>query len=410
MYGAMTAQQVDNRLLGRLLSEEEHDLQWDSFSPEEWDLIVRRAQAEGVASLLYWRLIQSDRLRLLPDSLQATLRALYHSLRMNNEQLIHELKTLTRLFADKGIPVVALKGICFALTIYPDPALRPMVDLDLLVPASDLPEAVRIAKETGYVEPVPEAFPGLDNLLLHAVGLQKTTAPFTALELHHSLVAEKSFSYAVTVDWFWTQTEPIAKSSSETGLRDLLMLSPTAQVLYACAHAMLKHGARNTSLRWLYDLDRLICVHAKRMDWELLLAQARQFEWGSAVYTALLQTIEFFGTPVPNHVLTDLSGISDRNTDLIATYQGQPATHTLEEYQKLKFLDWQARIRLVLALMVPSPAYMRWRYGLKTYWVLPAYYLYRWWGIFRDVVRTVIVLIRKSRADIHLNHAPDNKI
>jgi hypothetical protein len=397
----MTAQPVDNHLLGRILSGGDHDLDWDSFSPADWDRIVRLAQAEGVASLLYWKLTQSDKLSLLPDSLQVSLRALYYSLRMNNAELIRELKTLTRLFADAGIPVVALKGICFALTIYPEPALRPMVDLDLLVPASDLPKAVWIAKEAGYVEPVPEAFPGLDDLLSHAVGLQKTTAPFTVLELHHSLVAEKSFAYAVPMDWFWTQTEPL------TGFDNLLMLTPTAQVLYASAHAMYQHGARNTSLRWFYDLDRLIRVHAERMDWVLLLAQAREFEWSSAASAALNQAISFFDTPVPSQVLDTLLGVADKNTELIETYQGQPATHTLEEFQKMKFLDWRGRIRMLLALLIPSPVYMRWRYELKNSWVLPAYYLYRWWGIFKDAIRTVIVLMQKSYSGIRLEGTPD---
>jgi hypothetical protein len=333
--------------------------------------------------------------------LQNSLRAAYYSLRMNNDELIRELKTLTHLFANAGITVVALKGICFALTIYPDPALRPMVDLDLLVPASDLPRAVCIAKEAGYVEPVPEAFPGLDDLLSHAVGLQKTTVPFTALELHHSLVAKKSFAYAVPVDWFWTQTQPL------TGFDNLLMLTPAAQALYASAHAMYQHGARNTSLRWYYDLDRLVRVHAECMDWDLLLAQARKFEWTSAVSAALSKTVAFFDTPVPSQVLVDLSGISDRNSELIETYQGQPATHTLEEFQKMKFLNWRGRIRMALALILPSPAYMRWRYQLKNFWALPAYYLYRWWGIRKDAVQTVLVLIQKNRSKIHLRSTPD---
>jgi hypothetical protein len=339
--------------------------------------------------------------------LQNSLRAAYYSLRMNNDELIKELKTLMHLFANAGITVVALKGICFALTIYPDPALRPMVDLDLLVPASNLPEAVRIAKETGYVEPVPEAFPGLDDLLSHAVGLQKTLVPFTALELHHSLVAEKSFSYAVPVDWFWTQTEPLVELSTQAEFKNLLMLTPTAQVLYASAHAMLKHGARNTSLRWFYDLDRLIRVNAERMDWDLLLAQAHEFEWGSAVSAALNQAIFFFDTPVPSHVLYTLSGVTDGNTALIEIYQGQPATHTLEEFQKLKFLDWRGRIRMLLALILPSPAYMRWRYQLRTFWALPFYYLYRWWGILKDAIPTVIVLMQKNRSGIRLEGTPD---
>jgi hypothetical protein len=32
---------------------------------------------------------------------------------------------------------------------------------------------------------------------------------------------------------------------------------------------------------------------------------------------------------------------------------------------------------------------MRWRYQLKVGWLLPAYYLIRWWGIFIDGLRTL---------------------
>jgi hypothetical protein len=302
--------------------------------------------------------------------------------------------------------VVALKGVCFALTIYPDPGLRPMVDLDLLVPASKASEAVRIAKSSGYVDALPEASPGLGELLDHEVCLKKMAVPFTTLELHHSLVAEKSFTYAVPVDWFWSQTEPMEAFSSERRIENLRMLTPTAQVLYACAHAMLQHGARNTSLRWYYDLDRLIRIYAGRMDWDLLLSQARIFEWSSAASAALAQTTALFGTPIPQKVLDDLPRHFDRNTKRVAMMQDRPATHTLEEYQKLKSLNGYGRFKLILALIVPGPAYMRWRYGLRSVWALPVYYLFRWWGILKDAIQTVIELMQKSRPGIHLDGSP----
>jgi hypothetical protein len=404
--------QIDNYTLSLIISERMPELDYDSFSPAEWDLLIHKAQAEGVGPLIYWELSRSGKISSLPEPVRTSLRAMYFSMRMNNQELIRELKILTRLFDQAGIPVVALKGICFALTIYPDPGLRLMVDMDLLVPASKLTEAVRIAKESRYAETTQEAFPGLSDLLGHSVDLQKTIAPFTALELHFSLVAEKTFIYAVPVDWFWTQIESIQRSSSETGLGNLLMLTPTAQVLYASAHAMLKHGARNTSLRWYYDLDRLIRFYAERMDWGLLLSQARKFEWGSAVSGALSQTAAFFDTPIPEEVLKQLAKISDRNTELIATYQERPGTHTLEEYQKWKFLDWPGRTRMALALLVPSPAYMRWRYGLNTSLALPLYYLLRWWGIFMDVVKTVALWVQKAllganHLGIKLDTSPD---
>ena len=108
----------------------------------------------------------------------------------------------------------------------------------------------------------------------HDVCLQKK-GPFPiTLELHHSLVADKTFTYAVPVDWFWEQTEPLGRTSLGMEFENLLMLTPIAQILYAASHAMLQHGGKNVSLCWYYDLDRLIRHYDGRMDWDQLLSQA----------------------------------------------------------------------------------------------------------------------------------------
>jgi hypothetical protein len=276
-----------------------------------------------------------------------------------------------------------------------------MADLDLLAPTAKHAEALQIVRAFGYEAALPEASPGLDELLNHAACLQKSTTPFTTLELHSTLVAEKSFTHSVPVDWFWRQTEPLKRMSGDISYPPLLMLTPTAQVLYACAHAMLQHGGRNVSLRWLYDLDRLIRVHAGHIDWNLILSQARLFAWSSACSAALSQAVEFFATPVPENILDELSRYPDRNTKRVAALQNQPATHTLEEYQKLQALNWLGKLRLIVALTLPGPAYMRWRYGLKTCRALPLWYLYRWCGIVTDGIRTTRLLIEKASSKVN---------
>jgi hypothetical protein len=389
------SQVIDRHLIARLISGHIQELELDSFSSGEWVRIARMAQLEGVGPLLYWELSRSGGIACLPKPVSDCLRAMYFTTRMNNEQIIREMETLARLFERAGIPVVALKGACFALTIYPDIGLRPMADLDLLVPAARSKEALQIVRDHGYEYAVTEALPGLRDLLEHAVCLQKNAAPYTMLEIHHTLVAEESFYHAVPVDWFWSQIEPMKELSAEIDTAPVCMLAPTAQAIYACAHAMLQHGGRYASLRWLYDIDRLIFVYAGRIDWDLLLRQARRFEWGSAVSAALSQARAFFGTPVPGNILEALAGEMDRNSDRVITLQDPPLTHTFEEYQKLKSLDLHARLRLAWALVAPAPAYMRVRYGLKSNWLLPAWYFYRWWGILKDAVKTLWLLTQE---------------
>lgn len=366
-----------------------------SFSQEDWNLFIGRAEAQGVAPLIYWELSRSGELSSLPGRVHRALRSIYLRTWMQNQKLIGELEELARLFDQAEIPVVVIKGACFALTIYADASLRPMGDLDLLVPRQKLSEAVQIAKSSGYMESIPEASPGLNDLLNHAVFMQKGGGQSMPLELHKSLVADRSFTYAVPVEWFWSQTEPL-DGAAQSRFRNLRMLTPTAQVLYASAHAMLQHGGRKAPLRWYCDLDRLVRYYDRRIDWGLLLSQARVFEWNSAVEAALSQTRAFFDTPIPDHVLDSLSESPDRHRKLVGLLQKQPATRVLEENQKLAGLTWYGRLRLVMALVAPSPAYMRWRYQLRAPGLLPAYYLIRWWGILIDGFRTLGTLLKEK--------------
>jgi hypothetical protein len=386
---------IDNSTLSLIISERMQELDWDSFSPADWDLLVAKAHAEGVAPLVYWSLSRSGKFSALPESARNSLRGMYSSTWMQTHKILKELEILSRLFHQADIPVVVLKGACFALTLYPDLGLRPMGDLDLLVPASRLAEAVQIAKSLGYADEIPDASPGLRDLLSHEICLQKKSGQSFALELHHSLVSDRSFVYSVPVDWFWEQTEPLS-GPSQARFESLSVLTPPAQVLYAASHAMLQHGGKNAPLRWFYDLDRLILLYAGRIDWDSLLSQAKKFEWSSALDAALSQTYMYFHTPIPDHVRASLAEQSDRHEKLVALLQNKPATHILEERQKMLSLNGYGRFRLALALFAPSPAYMRWRYQLKSSWLVPVYYLVRWAGILKDVVLTVVSMTRTS--------------
>jgi hypothetical protein len=171
------------------------------------------------------------------------------------------------------------------------------------------------------------------------------------------------------------------------------MLTPTAQVLYAASHAMLQHGGHAVPLRWEYDIDQLLRAYAGCLDWELLFSQARAFAWGSALGAALVRVQEYFDTPIPADILARLESITDQHAGLVALKQTRPVTHILEERLKLLSLNWHGRMRLVRALLFPSPAYMRWRYQFQGFWPLPWYYLARWGGILKDGFQTALSIV-----------------
>ena len=153
--------QINNHTLSLIITERMQELNWDSFSTADWDRLITKAQAEGVAPLVYWTLSKSGKFSSIPVDVRNSLRAMYSSTWMQNQKIFKELDILTRLFAQANIPVVVLKGACFALTVYPDIGLRPMGDLDLLVPKKELAKAVQVAKTLGYVDEQPGAYPVL---------------------------------------------------------------------------------------------------------------------------------------------------------------------------------------------------------------------------------------------------------
>ena len=98
------------------------------------------------------------------------------------------------------------------------------------------------------------------------------------------------------------------------------------------------------------------------------------------------------------HMVKILEGMSLEETESL--WKGFIGiTRILEEHQKLVSLNWNGRFRLILALVFPSPTYMRWRYQFKSAWLLPYYFLYRWWEIFKDLLETVKSVLLTAKED-----------
>jgi hypothetical protein len=358
---------MDNQTLAQIISVHEKDISEHSFSAQEWNVLARKAHAEGVGPLLYWRLSKSEQILTLPQETQNFLKILYAGTMMQNQRRFKDLKNLAKLFYQTNISAVVLKGACFALTIYPNIGLRPMDDMDLLIPKAKLVEALRIAKRLGYEEVRSDAFPFLRNFLEYDIVMLKRSEPFNILELRNSILANKAFTFAVPVEWFWTHTETFS-TKSNVDFENLSMLSPTVQVLYTSAHAILKHG-EHVPLRWYFDLDLLVRFYDARIDWDFLLSQAQVFEWSSALFAALLQTHSYFDTPIPGQILVRLAESSDRYSSWVALMQEKPATRTFEELRYFSVMNWYGRIFKIAGLVIPRPSYMRWRYKLKSSWL-----------------------------------------
>lgn len=200
----------------------------------------------------------------------------------------HALESLLELAAGEGIDVLVLKGASLAHTLYPNPDLRPYHDLDVLCRPVDQPRLYRALLAAGYTsEEIPQAPAiagrsapvrtfvdpsGTLDIEVHSDALQ-----FGLAERHH--------------DDLWRDARSVA-----VGAVAMRILSPAHQFLHLASHA---HRHCYSRLLWLIDLDLFIRREGDALDWDSVMALARDEGIGPIVRYALAVTHALLGTPLP---------------------------------------------------------------------------------------------------------------
>ena len=371
-----------SRALCMLLSGQAAQIDWATFSPADWNLLPSIAQGEGAAPLLYSILERAASdgqpvSGILQPAAKAVLAQSYYASAAFNALLCRELDGILAALTHAGVPVILLKGAALIKTIYADPAERPMSDLDLLVRRIHIRPAVRALQAAGYQRL-------MDNYIRYHVLLLDRQAGRVSVELHWSLVLNDQ-RFPALIDWFWRQSEPLDPANPL-----VLTLTPTAQLLYLAAHLALQHTGQ-ARLIWYYDLYRLItrlgdCANdLSHIDWDDLLQQASQVSWADALLQALDGAQARFGFALPDGfrpLLQEQAGLqpaqaggmvgsaSDRRSRSVAKTWGGLSTHD--------------RLRMAWNILLPRPAYLRWRYHPRPAWLWPLWYPRRWGDILHD--------------------------
>ena len=361
--------------------------------PYDWHRLVSEADGEGVAPLLRRSLEDHGQLDRIPEPARRALHRAHFVTAANNLLILNELCRVMDALGG-GVPEVrpvVLKGADLAMTVYPGIALRPMCDLDLLVPREALDEGVRRVCDLGYREVFPEVASGHSRLTGHAVCLQGGPHESVAVEMHWGLVGGDHDWRSPDLDWFWEQTEEwkqgpsAAVSEQPPGGKPSRLpssfyhLTPSAHLLYLSAHLMFQHRGSEARLVWLYDLHLLVCHDQSRLDWEEILAKAREFHWTAALHDSLDGARECFDTPLPDGFLEKLAEGTDRRAEKLRQQLSKPSPGRGElGWKEIGCLSWPARLRFAWNHFFPSAAYVSWRYKPKPKWLWPLCYPYRW--------------------------------
>jgi hypothetical protein len=387
---------VTERIYGaicRALSGSGHPGEWDDFSPQDWELLPEIAQAENVGPLLYWKFKEDGFPPSIPMPVAASLMQQYFASASDAAARYRALDLVLAVFQAARVPVILLKGIVFAKSLYPEPALRPMLDIDLLVQQKDQAAAAQALAEHGFTQPYRDFDRALSEQAGHHDHFHGPDD--VSIELHWSLISGAQDWRTPAEAWAWSNVAPV-DFLAQTEPPTAWCLNPAANLLYLCAHAALQHGLSQTRLAWYMDVHLLVCKYGQDFEWEAFAQQAQDLGWASACGAALEGTRDRFGAPIPDGVIERLQALPSPDAALVrrkSTFE-PPYEQIAAE---LAALAWPVRAKVILARLFPSPAFIRYHFRPQPGWIWPLVYPYRWLVIGANLARLAFRRIQNRR-------------
>jgi hypothetical protein len=270
----------------------------DSSQPTvAWHDVARVAAGYDLVPLLYARLKSSGARARVPADVWGELRHAYFSSADRNLRIFRVLRSMLGALRKADIPVIVLKGAYLAEAVYGDVALRPMCDVDLLVPREDLPKAREILLGLGGVS---ESATDTEWCCRTSSHLPAVVIRGLVCELHWTIVAPTG-PVSVDVAGFWDRARP----TSIAGV-DVLALSSEDLLLHLCLSVSCRDGFMG-GLRSFADIAETIRHRRGKLDWAVAAACAQ--EWGGARYVCLALHLarSMLSAEVPDDVLERLA-------------------------------------------------------------------------------------------------------
>ena len=243
----------------------------------DWAALNAMASQHRLKPLLYAQLGASP---ALPPELRADWQAEHRVAALRAMLTRQELIDCANLLEAAGLAPIALKGAWLTRHAYPDPALRPMRDIDLLVPRDGVLAGYAALLAAGYTELEPPEMP-----LAQVVRLDKHMPPLlaprgTVVELHHRLwEPDGRLDHASPA-----QNEAALRSRAVCDDDGLHYLAPHDTLAHLIVHAVYSHRLDCGPLL-LPDIDFL--VQAAPIDWAAFWAQASAEGWRSGARLVL---------------------------------------------------------------------------------------------------------------------------
>jgi len=344
----------------------------------EWQPFCELVERSRLAPLVLYILHEEQ----LPLQLREAFQVSARSNRLRSVVILSELSSLLSGLESTNLSTIVLKGGALAETVYPRSDTRPLGDIDLLVKPSDLERVHQLLVQSGFRPWAPETHAGAHEAFENEKVYRKPRRVAIEVDVHWSLFDSPYYQNKISMDWFWETSQTMQVD----GRSPMRVLGTEAQIIHLCGHLCLHH--EGVELFWLHDVAEVVHAHKEVINWATVLDRAREFELILPLRQILNRVAADWRIDIPASVLSKLDSLEPSAQEkrifawLTAT-NPPPAQRLWADIRSLP--QWSQRLRFLWSNLLPSPAYMRQRYGVRHSALLPFYYPYRWYRGLRDI-------------------------
>ncbi|WP_439185090.1 nucleotidyltransferase domain-containing protein [Carboxylicivirga taeanensis] len=333
--------------LMKLCSVQDAPVLWDGPLSDE---LLRLGAANGVGAWCY-RQVKCGQIEGISAESMSAWKGVYLNNTIRYQHYLSVFNRVSQALEAAGIPVVALKGIALSSSLYADEGLRPMGDIDLLVPEGEGLKALSVLLQKGAKPLV------VPRSKYHEV----TDAHVRAVEVNGIMVEIHQRLFALGSD-FYTQTSDLFRHTLEidkqgVGLR---ILDDKMQAYHLITHAIKGVEMDGLRLGWLLDIALLL---NKAADLATFLDDV--YSICPKKKTAMQQMVKMVMLLMPDKYISgsdDKEALMERIAFLLSE-QNQSRKHRLINLKHLiNTPGFSAKFKLLFFEFFPQKAYMKYRY------------------------------------------------